>query len=274
MNRHVFRLLIGDYQRYLLAGQTPTSATLIRRQDGSCYIQMQVKSKPPEPTSNDFWLGVDMGRRDIAHTSTGENWSGAAIQKVRDHYAILRQSLQKKASEGTRSSRRRCRELLKRLSGKERRFQAWLNHTISQCIVQTAKSQGKGIAIEDLSGIRQRTNQQPRSKTERRRSNSWSFYQLRQFLTYKCLIHGVKLILVPPAYTSQTCHNCLRIHSEPGKSYRLDKLFECRHCGWHGDSDYNGANVISLLGAAVNPPGGPYLSCAIWLGQAYSTKFV
>lgn len=266
-NRHVFHLLIGDYQKNLLSGASPTSATLMRRQDSSYYLQLQVKPNSPQATKYSSCLGVDLGRRDIAHTSMGENWSGATIQKVRDHYANLRQALQKKASEGTRSTRRRCRELLKRLSGKERRFQSWLNHTISYRIVQTAKSQIRGIALEELTGIRDRTNRQPRNKTERRRSNSWSFYQLRQFLTYKCLMHRVKLVLVNPAYTSQTCHNCLHVHPELGKSYRLDKCFKCGHCGWHGDSDYNGANVISLLGAAVNPPGGSYLSCAIWLDK-------
>ena len=67
------------------------------------------------------------------------------------------------------------------------------------------------IAIEDLTGIRERTNQKPRNKTERRRSNSWSFYQLRQFLEYKGIKDGVLVIPVNPAYTSQTCHKCLNI---------------------------------------------------------------
>lgn len=254
-NRHIFRLLIGNYQRHLLSGNLPTSATLVRRQDGSYYIQMQVKSKPPQVVQSDQCLGVDLGRRDIAHTSTGDSWSGADIQRVRDHYAKLRQNLQKKASEGTRSTRRRARALLKRLSGKERRFQSHVNHTISHRIVQSALTNGKGVAIEDLTGIRDRTNQQPRNKTERRRSNSWSFYQLRQFLTYKCLRAGVRLTLVPPAYTSKTCHQCLHI------GQRSDKSFKCGNCSWHGDSDFNGANVISLLGAAVNLPGGSDLFC-------------
>jgi IS605 OrfB family transposase len=75
--------------------------------------------------------------------------------------------------------------LLQRLSGRERRFQQWLNHQISYRIIQQAKSTNAIVAIENLTGIRERTNTQPRNKIERRRSNSWSFDQLRSFLEYK-----------------------------------------------------------------------------------------
>ncbi|MGY2765570.1 zinc ribbon domain-containing protein, partial [Thermostichus sp. MS-CIW-26] len=126
-----------------------------------------------------------------------------------------------------------------------------------------AKVTNSAIALEDLTGIRERINQQPRSKAERRRANSWAFYQLRQFLEYKTLRAGVALILVPPAYTSQTCHRCLHIHPDPAQSYRSGKKFKCGHCGWEGDADLNGANVIALLGAAVNQPGGPGLFCSL-----------
>jgi putative transposase len=109
------------------------------------------------------------------------------------------------------STRRRARRILQRLSGRERRFQQWLNHQISYRIIQLALATNAIVAIENLTGIRERTNFQPRNKVERRRSNSWSFYQLRFFLEYKGIKEGVEVIAVPPAYTSQTCHQCLHI---------------------------------------------------------------
>ncbi len=249
--RQRFNLLIGNYQRGLLKGSKPTSATLCKRKDGSYYIHIQVKREPPPQQESSDTIGVDLGRTDIAVTSNGDTYSGHDLNKVRDHFARLRASLQKKASQGTRSTRRRCRQLLKRLAGRERRFQAWVNHTSSYRLVQQAKQSNQAIALENLTGIRERTNQMPRSKTERRRSNSWAFYQLRQFLTYKCLKYGVKLILVNPAYTSQTCHVCNHIGDRQGKR------FKCGHCGWHGDADVNGAKNIQKLGQVVNLPGGP-----------------
>lgn len=261
--RERFELAIGNYQRGMLKGTKPTSATLVKRQDGDYYIQIQVKDDAPEPAKTDNVVGVDFGRRDIAHLSDGRSFSGDDINQVRDHYSRLRATLQQKAAKGTRSSRRRCRQLLQRLSGRERRFQSWLNHTISYRIIQQAKATQSSVAVEDLTGIRERTNELPRHKTERRRSNSWAFFQLRTFLTYKGLKFGVPLRVVNPAYTSQTCHSCLHIHPIRGESFRRGKKFACGHCGWTGDADYNGANMIRLLGLLVDQPGGSWLSCSL-----------
>jgi putative transposase len=261
--RERFELAIGNYQVGALKGTNPKSATLVKRQDGSYYLQICLESEPPEPQESEDVLGVDLGRTDIAHTSEGQTWEGKSINKVRDHYANLRAKLQHKASKGTRSARRRVRGLLQRLSGRERRFQTWLNHNISKSLVQTAKSNQASIALEDLTGIRERTNQQPRNKTERRRSNSWAFNQLRLFIEYKALGAGVKLVMVNPAYTSQTCHQCLHIHPVKGESYRKGKRFCCGHCGWLGDADLNGARNIKTIGSSVIWPGGSWLSCEI-----------
>ncbi len=213
----------------------PTSATLCKPKDGGFYIHIhiQIKEEVPEPQTVNGVLGVDFGRTDIAHTSEGDNWNGQQLNKVRDHYSQLRAVLQRKASKGTRSSRRRCCQLLQRLSGKERRFQAWVNHCISKTIVSRARATCTMITLEDLTGIRGRVNQQPRSKTERRRSNSWAF------ITYKALKEGVRVGLVNPRYSSQTCHRCLHIHPDPSQSYRSGKGFKCGHCGWEGDADFN-----------------------------------
>ena len=170
----------------------------------------------------------------------------------------LRASIQRKATKGTR---RRCRELLKRLSGKEKRFQSLVNHTISHRIVTKAKHKNQVVALEDLTGIRERTNQQPRSKKERRRFNSWAFFQLRQFPIYKAIKHSVKILFVEPRYTSQMCHKCNHIHPVRGESYRTGKKFACGHCGPKGDADLNGSKNIATIGASVNKPEGSRLFC-------------
>ena len=258
--REKFKLHIGNYQKRLLQGQNPKSATLAKRKDGSFYLQIQLESEPPKISQTDEVLGVDLGRTDIAYTSEGGRYSGKQIMQIRDRYSRVRASLQHKASKGTRSTRRRARQILKRLSGRERRFQTWLNHTISYELIQQAKTSSQAIALEDLTGIRERTNAQPRSQTERRRSNSWAFYQLRQFLTYKGVKFGVEVLLVDPRYTSKTCHCCKVIGNRQGKK------FECLNlaCGWVGDADENGAKNIATLGAIVNRPrGSEIMSCSL-----------
>jgi IS605 OrfB family transposase len=257
--RLVVPLRASNYHRGKLTGQNPTSAQVCLHRDGCWYVHIQLKSETPKTGKTDNVIGVDFGRRDIAVTSTGQSWSGKKIQRTRDKYSRVRASLQKKASQGTRSSRRRARQILKRLSGRERRYQAWLNHNISKSIIFEAKQTQSFVSIEDLTGIRERTNQKPRNKTERRRSNSWAFFQLRTFLEYKGISAGVEVIAVNPAYTSQTCHCCLQV------GVRTEKRFKCSNkvCGWLGDADENGSKMIALVGLSVNQPRGSWLSCEI-----------
>lgn len=242
--REVIPMALGNYQIGKLKGRTPTSATLCKHRDGLFYLHIQVKDETSEPINDSGVKGIDLGRTDLAISSDGESFSGDEVKAKRDKFARSRASIQRK---GTKSSKR----LLKRLSGREKRYQAWVNHNISRRLVDSAYAANQAIALEDLTGIRGRTNQQRRNKTERRRSNSWAFYQLRIFIDYKATIKGVPVVLVNPAYTSQTCHNCLHIHPEKGKSYRSGKTFKCGHCGWSGDADFNGANNIKRLGAVV-----------------------
>jgi putative transposase len=261
--REPVELKAGNYQTGKLKGRNPTSAQLCKHRDGQFYLHIQIKDDAPDSPVTDKVIGIDIGRRDIAVTSQGQKWDGKHIQSVRDQFSLVRASLQNKAPKGTRTTRRRCREVLRRLSGRERRYQQWLNHNISKSVVRRAIELTASIAIEDLTGIRERTNEQPRNKTERRRSNSWAFYQLRTFIEYKALGAGVRVIPVSPAYTSQMCSQCLHIHPVKGKSYRSGKTFRCGYCGWHGDADFNGANNIALVGLFINQPGGTGLSCKL-----------
>ena len=135
-----FKLSMGNYQLALLKGQAPTAATLNKTKRGDYYINVCVKG-PTNPTGQRLKVvGVDLGRRDIATTSTGKSWSGKQIQSIRDRYSFVRANVQSKR---TRSSRR----LLRRLSGREQRFQKWLNHNISKQLVQEAKLNAEELII-------------------------------------------------------------------------------------------------------------------------------
>ena len=245
----------GNYQRGKLKGAMPKAAQLCKRADGTYAMHIQLHLPLDTPPTPDKAIGVDLGRRDIAHTSTGQSWAGDDITRVRDRYSRLRAALQKKASKGTRSTRRRCRQLLQRLSGRERRFQRHTNHVISKALVTEATAQQTLLALEDLTGIRERTNQQRRRKDERRRGNSWAFYQLRQFVHYKAALASVLVVLLPPAYTSQMCHSCLHL------GHRHAKRFTCTHplCCWCGDADWNAAKNLEIMGLNVTQARGPWL---------------
>lgn len=80
--RERVKLVLGNYQIGKLKGKTPTSATLSKHRDGQLYIHIQIKDKTPSPQNSNQVIGVDLGRRDIAVTSSGEKWSGENITGV------------------------------------------------------------------------------------------------------------------------------------------------------------------------------------------------
>lgn len=214
------------------------------------YLYQTIDVPDEKKEDADNFIGVDMGITNIVSISDGTNVSSNEVNRVRNKYNKIRTSVQ---SKGTRS----CHKLLKRLRGKERRFVTITNHTISKQLVHKAKKEHKGIAIEDLKNIRWGMNSQKRNKTFRRKSNSWSFCQLRSFLEYKCKVNGIKLVAVDPCYTSQTCNNCLHIGIRNGSS------FYCKHCGNVADADINAAKNISLRGYVNTHERWELLSCSI-----------
>lgn len=256
--RAKFALSIGQYQRDNLVGQTPTAATLVKR-NGIYFLNICVKvpDKPVlHPTSI---IGVDMGITDIAVLSDGTRFSGKDITIQRLQRAKVRRSLQTKAAKKDRTGRRSCHRLNGRLKGREARYQKVVNHKISRLVVEKAKAENAGIAIEDLTGIRDRTQKKLRRK-QRGLHSSWAFYQLRSFLEYKAKREGVPLVIVDPHYTSQTCAQC------QSKGTRRGKVFACPKCGTFDDADKNAAKNIARLGRLVIPPA--QSSCCVVERQA------
>ena len=209
---------------------------------GKFYLFQTVDVPEEDVVDVEEFIGVDMGLLEIASLSNGKNFSSKKLNDYREKRQKVRSSLQSKGTKGSK-------KVLKRLSGKERTTSTIINHTISKQIVQLAKSEGKGIAIEDLKGIRFSASK--KGKKFRTRVGKWSFNQLRSFLTYKCLLNGVKLVVVPPAYTSKTCSNCFHIGNRQGKK------FTCNNCNSVFDADENAAKNIALLGMNVNHPEKP-----------------
>ncbi|MEU9436569.1 transposase [Streptomyces sp. NPDC048252] len=60
---------------------------------------------------------------------------------------------------------------------------------------------------------------------------------------------GTEVVLVNPAYTSQTCHRCKHVDS---KSRESQAVFVCTACGHRAHADVNAAkNILSAAGHAV-----------------------
>lgn len=208
--------------------------------DRQFYLFQTCDVEEPEPSDIDGFLGVDLGVNNIAVDSDGAVFQGKTVKNVRYRHRRLRTKLQAK---GTKSTRRR----LKKLAGKERRFAAWTNHNISKSIVAKAKDTCRGIAIEELGGIRDRVTVR---KSQRATLHSWSFFQLRSFIEYKAQRAGVVVVAVDPRNTSRTCPACGCVDKANRKT---QSSFLCVQCGFSGLADHIAAGNISRR-ATVSPP--------------------
>ena len=154
-----------------------------------------------------------------------------------------------------------ARRLLKKRRRKEARFSADVNHQISKRIVAEAERTGCGIAVEELTGIRDRVRLR---KPQRATLHAWAFAQLGSFLAYKAKQAGVAFIQVDPAYTSQTCNACGWVDK---KNRRSQAAFECGRCRFVGHADHNAAiNIanrgVERWGEVMRPHAAPTLTAS------------
>jgi len=228
----------GAYQKHR-QGRIKGQADLIYRNRKFyllCTIEMP-DGAPLEPTDV---LGVDLGIVNIATDSTGETFSGDAVEANRVKYATRRAVLQ---SVGTKSAKRR----LVKIRRKESNFKRNTNHVISKRLVGKAKASRSAIVLENLKGIRKGTTVR---RSQRAKFSSWAFFQLRSFIEYKAKLAGVLVMLVDPRNTSRTCPKCG--HCEKGNR-KSQSEFACKHCGYSANADFVAAVNIRSKGLVKGP---------------------
>ncbi|MFG1680378.1 RNA-guided endonuclease InsQ/TnpB family protein [Nonomuraea sp. NPDC049269] len=219
---------------------------------------LQVTLALPKPTVREpvgGFVGVDQGVANLAVTCGGAVLPGPAlagpiggnghVRTLRERRHRQRRRLQKK---GTSSARR----VLRRLSGREHRMMIDLNHQISKYVVREAERTGRGVALEDLQGIRGRVRVH---RLQRRTLHTWAFAQQAAFTRYKAARAGIAFVLVDPAYTSQGCPECGNVAraNRPARG-----RFACTRCGLAGHADHIAARNIATRGitgwAVINQP--------------------
>lgn len=211
------------------------SATLCKRK-GIFYLHVVFKAEaeqmPVEQAKS--VIGVDVGMNYLAAAIGPDGHTvfagGGSVKQRKHHYRRVRKGLQQKGTKGAKRT-------LKRLSGKEARFQRDANHMVSKRIVEfTARYPDPVIVLEDLAGIRDTAKHR---KGQRADFHSWAFYQLQEFVAYKALALGIPVVKVDPRNTSKSCSLC-------GAIGKRDKHnFTCA-CGFADHADRNASRNIAL----------------------------
>ena len=245
----------GRYAEGMMQRRRGQCDLLYRTSSDTFFLAITVDTAEPTPDEASDYLGVDLGVITLAATSDGEFLNHSAgptcahINHVRARYSRFRCKLQKK---GTKSAKR----LLRKRSRREQRFARDINPCLSKALVSTAQGTGRGIALEDLNGIRARlaARRTVAGKRQRRVLHSWAFRQFRAFIAYKAALAGVPVVLVNPAYTSQTCSHCGHCehceHCEKANR-RSQAQFLCVACGFSVHADLNAAVKVNMRESAL-----------------------
>ncbi|MGH2638727.1 MAG: RNA-guided endonuclease InsQ/TnpB family protein [Rhabdochlamydiaceae bacterium] len=196
------------------------------------YVYISITIDESQPIVPKGFIGVDLNTTGhiavVGNPSTGKVIKlGKGALHIHNLYKSIRKKSQKNGKFG----------ILKRIRNREQRKIRNLNHQISREIVNTAKEQECGIKLEKLKGIRK--NRKHR-KSFNFALNSWSFYQLQQFIEYKARLEGIPIAYVEPKYTSQECSRCGNIGTRQGKE------FSCQTCGHFYNADVNASFNIAV----------------------------
>lgn len=236
--KHI-QFVCGERQRKLL--ELPKGESDLVLRDRKWYLNVTVDVPEEREQEVVGWLGIDLGLVNLAQSSDGQTFGDARkTAGIRARRWRQRKRLQKK---GTRKAKR----ILHRLSGREQRFMRDVNHVVAKQICGVAKRTNRGIALEDLKGIRSRIRA---NRKQRRILHSWAFADLQAKIAYKGRLIGVPVKLVDPRNTSRTCPACGSV-SKKNRPTR-DK-FACQSCGFTADADTNAAGNISRRGAFNHP---------------------
>ena len=250
---------IPEYYNKYLDWNYQTARLIYDKRKDQTYLHITFSRDFNKVENNGEIIGIDLGINNIAVTSNKQFYNSNKIKQIKSKFRYLRSRLQ---SKGTKSSKR----LLKKISGREKRFMRQCNHEISKEIISPLNP-GDTVILEKLKGIRKIKG----NKKQRYWLNSWSYYQLQKFIQYKAELKGIKVNYVNPRNTSKICSKCLSLNTKRNKS-----CFECLNCNYKLNADLNASYNLKLSGknllekdlpkvlitkAAVNQPCIPSVDC-------------
>ena len=226
----------------------------VTRRAGKWFAAVQWEREVAEPLlAIGPAVGIDLGVAAFAAMSDGTLIAPANAGKMA--LRVLRRA-QKKLSRKKRGSKNR-RKAAARVARLQERVANTRKDFLHKHSTAIAKSHGvvvmEDLAVRNMSASAKGTVESPgrhvRQKAGLNRSildQGWGMF--RTMLDYKLAERGGRLILVPPAYTSQTCSCCGVVDSG---SRRDQARFVCVACGHQANADVNAA--INILRRAGSP---------------------
>lgn len=220
------------------------------------YLTVAVKSEPKHVLLTDEVIGVDLGIKELAVTSSGKHYANinktAKMRKLeKKKKRLQKQSARKyQARRSVGTAVTKGEKFIKSKNQKKPeakiavlcRRQANIRHThMCQAVSDLVKTHPKAIVMENLNVMGMLKNGKlARSLQEQ------TFGSMLKQTKWKCTQLGIEFIQADSFYpSSKRCNACGYVHKELKLS---DRTYECPSCGYTKDRDENAANNLRDYG--------------------------
>ena len=227
------------------------SGTMVQAELGYGEIYLTVTREIPESISASSGKtgGLDVGVIHLGMVSDGHEAlaiSGRGLRSVKQGRAKAQAKLQKKRARTKPGSRRRKRlnRARHRNSQKVERVTRNALHHAANLIVTFCLAYGITILYTGDLGTLNHKKRHRRSRRTNQAVGSLEFGRFEQYLEYKLRRHGISLVKISEAYTSQTCPHCGHLTKVAGRTYH------CRACGYRAHRD--GVGAVNILNKGMH----------------------
>jgi putative transposase len=220
----------------------PKSCTVSRKADGYWQVSFVVERECEKFPSSTNKIGVDWGVKSIAVTTNPKHdlqTSGFAKRQKRE-VAKLNREKSRRYTQGEKS--RNYLESKLRLAKLHAKIARQRKHAAIQWVRQVV-TDNEFIAVEDF-----QSKFLGKTKMAFKASDNSVGLHKRELIAYGVRA-GRTVVLVPPAYSSQTCSGC-----GARTKHRLelsDRVFDCGSCFVSLDRDLNAARNVLLRAETV-----------------------
>lgn len=228
------------------------------------YLSLQLEFEPQALPKTGKSVGIDMGLHDEAITSDGLKFAKFESNDVNRKISYWQSHFDRRKNQATKAVRMWNHNHQPENAEELNDYQNWQKARIHKARLQKHLSNQRHdylqklttmlvqkydlIVIEDLKAKNLLKNHHLAKSI----SNA-AWHEFRTMLEYKCNWYDKTLVIVNPAYTTQTCHNCGYILGSDQHSQHIDlsvRAWTCPHCGILHDRDQNAALNILQKGQA------------------------
>lgn len=204
------------------------------------YLSYSYKLNINDSVCTDEVIGIDLGVKDFAICSNGNVYRNInktyVIKRHEKHKRKLQRQLSRKYEMNKQGSKFVKTNNIKKLEQKIRLIDRQLAHirntNIHKVTKELVRSKPKQIIIENLN-VKGMMKNKHLSKAVQQQE----FGKFRQYLTYKCKMNGVELIVADRWYpSSKMCSCCGNVKKQLSLS---ERVYKCDICGFDDDRDHN-----------------------------------